>query len=83
MFIPERNKKLFHGGLVNSQNYCPEVMITMVDYCPRLKDEGNSPLGHPRHRVVMVLAIHQTAMKLLFYYPTITYKLDTMKNKFV
>ena len=37
-------KQLFHGGLVNSQNYCPEVMrMTMVDYCPRPKAEGNSP----------------------------------------
>ena len=38
------NKQLFHGGLVNSQNYCPEVTrMTMMDYCPRPKAEGNSP----------------------------------------
>ena len=38
------NKQLFHGGLVNSQNYCPEVTrMTMIDYCPRPKSEGNSP----------------------------------------
>ena len=57
-------KQLFHGGLVNSQNYCPEVTrMTMLDYCPRPKAEGNSPPGHPRHRGAMVLTIHQTAMK--------------------
>ena len=48
------SKQLFHGGLVNSQNYWPEVTrMTMVDYCPRPKAEGNSPSGHPRHQTAM------------------------------
>ena len=63
-FFPLNIKQLFHGGLVNSQNYCPEVTrMTMVDYCPRPKAKGNSPPGHPRHRGAVVLTIHQTSMK--------------------
>ena len=38
------SKQLFHGFLVNSQNYCTEVTrMTMVDYCPRPRAKGNSP----------------------------------------
>ena len=31
---------------------------------------GNSASGRPRHLGAIVLTIHQTSMKYLFYYPT-------------
>ena len=55
--------------------------MTMVDYCPRPKAEGNSPSGQPRHQGAMVLTIHQTAMKQLFYYPTASLKRYTAINE--
>ena len=73
------SKQLFHGCLVNSQNYCPEVMrMTMVDYGPRSKAEGYSPSGHPSLRRAMVLTIHHVILSMLFVHLSIP-KLITLE----
>ena len=60
--------------------------MTMVDYCPRPKAEGNSPSGHPRHQGAIVLTIHQNTHEITVLLPNndmSMYTLDTMKIKFV
>ena len=43
--------QLFHTFLCNSQNY------------QRPQAEGNSALGHPKHRGVIILTVTQTGIK--------------------